>query len=227
MLRSELGAEPSRETRELKGQIEKAVPPPPAAKAMPAVPVAILRPPRLIGRAAELAAMAQAWDTHLAFLLLGEAGMGKSGTLAEFAHEHRGVIVVQARPGDAGVPYATLARVLRTAMAGKRPELPVDSRGQLGSPAAGTAACERRSRTGSGRNSQQAVEAVLLDVQRDGVRGIVLDDLHFADDASVEMLRMIVVTNATATCAGASHSAPASRPPRRRRSATRWRTRSV
>ena len=192
ILRSELGAEPSRETRELKGQIEKAVPPPPAAKAMPAVPVAILRPPRLIGRAAELAAMAQAWDTHLAFLLLGEAGMGKSRTLAEFAHEHRGVTVVQARPGDAGVPYATLARVLRTAMAGKRPELPEDSRGQLARLLPELLPASVAPQDGQRVQLQQAIEAVLLDVQRDGVRGIVLDDLHFADDASVEMLRMIV-----------------------------------
>ena len=130
-LQSELGAEPSRETRELKRQIEQAAPVVPVAKAPRALPVTILRPPRLIGRESELAAMAQAWEAGVAFLLQGEAGMGKSRALAEFAHEHARVILMQARPGDSGVPYATLARLLRTAMAGKFPELPDGSRTQL------------------------------------------------------------------------------------------------
>jgi DNA-binding SARP family transcriptional activator len=115
VLRSELGAEPSRETRELKRQIEQAAPTLPVAKAPRALPVTILRPPRLIGRETELAAMAQAWKVGVAFLLQGEPGMGKSRALSEFAHDHVRVILVQARPGDSGVPYATLARLLRTA----------------------------------------------------------------------------------------------------------------
>ena len=192
LLRSELNAEPSRETRELRTQIEKAAPSVPTAAPRQAVPVTVLRPPRLIGREAELAAMAQAWHARLAFLLLGEAGMGKSRTLAEFAHEHPGVIVIQARPGDAGVPYATLARLLRTAMAGKPPELPEGSRGQLARVLPELLPATAAPLDGQRVQLQQAIEAVLVHVQRDGVRGIVLDDLHFADEASVDMLRGIV-----------------------------------
>ncbi len=100
--------------------------------------------------------------------------------------------VVQARPGDAGVPYATLARVLRTAMAGKRPELPEGSRGQLARLLPELLPASDVPPDGQRGQLQQAIETVLLHVQRDGVRGIVLDDLHFADEASVEMLRTIV-----------------------------------
>jgi len=191
-LRSELNTEPSRETRELRAQIEKAAPSAPTATPRQGVPVTVLRPPRLIGREAELAAMAQAWDVRLAFLLLGEAGMGKSRTLSEFAHEHPGVVVIQARPGDAGVPYATLARLLRTAMAGKPPELPEGSRGQLARVLPELLPATATPLDGQRVQLQRAVEAVLVHVQRDGVRGIVLDDLHFADEASVDMLRGIV-----------------------------------
>lgn len=189
VLQSELNAEPSRETHELKGQIERAVP---AVRPRTEVPVTVLRPPRLVGREAELAAMAQAWDARQAFLLLGEAGMGKSRALAEFAHEHPRVVLVQARPGDAGVPYATLARLLRTTMAGKQPELGEGPRMQLARVLPELQAAPGAGVEGQRPQLQQAIEAVLRDAQREGMRGILLDDLHFADDASVETLRAIL-----------------------------------
>ncbi len=192
VLRSELGAAPSRATRELEDQIAKAAPALPVAKASTPHPVTILRPPRLVGRDTELAAMAAAWDAHVAFLLLGEAGMGKSRTLAEFANGRPRTIVTQARPGDAGVPYATLARLLRTAMAGKPPALAVALRSELARVLPEVQPASAAAVNGQRLPLQHAIEAVLLDVQRDGVRGILLDDLHFADDASVEMLRTIL-----------------------------------
>lgn len=192
ILRAELNADPSRETRDLQRQIEQAVPPQPVAKAAPALPVTILRPPRLVGREVELAAMAQAWDAATAFLLLGEAGMGKSRALAEFAQAHPRVVLVQARPGDAGVPYATLARLLRTAMAGRQPELANGPRTQLARVLPELQAAAPPGGEGQRPQLQLAIEAVLRDAHREGVRSILLDDLHFADDASVEMLRAIL-----------------------------------
>ncbi len=191
-LQAELGTQPSRETRELRRQIELAAPTVPVAKSPRALPVTILRPPRLVGREAELAAMAQAWEAGEAFLLQGEAGMGKSRALAEFAHEHVRVILVQARPGDSGVPYATLARLLRTAMAGKLPELPDGSRTQLARVLPELQTAPAGSPDRDRQELQPAIEAVLLDVRRHGVRGILVDDLQFADEASVEMLRAIL-----------------------------------
>ena len=144
ILRSELGAEPSRETRELKGQIEKAVPPPPAAKAMPAVPVAILRPPRLIGRAAELAG--------------DGAGLGHAPRLpAAWRGRHgqvqdTGGICARASRGNRGPGAARRRRrAVRDAGAGsahgngrQAARTPGRLARSAGSPAAGTAACERR-----------------------------------------------------------------------------------
>ncbi|MFO1317563.1 MAG: AAA family ATPase [Burkholderiales bacterium] len=192
ILRAELNTEPSRATRDLMRQVEQAVSPLPVAKAASALPVTILRPPRLVGRKVELAAMAQAWDAATAFLLLGEAGMGKSRALAEFAHAHPRAVLVQARPGDAGVPYATLARLLRAAMAGRQPELADGPRTQLARVLPELQAASPRGGDGQRPQLQQAIAAVLRDAQREGVRGILLDDLHFADDASVEMLRAIL-----------------------------------
>ena len=47
------------------------------------MPASLLRPPRLIGRARELAALQHAWANRRAFVLVGEAGIGKSRLLRE------------------------------------------------------------------------------------------------------------------------------------------------
>lgn len=192
LLRDELGVEPSQETSRLRSEIGKAASATPAASARPSVPVTILRPPRLIGREAELAAFAQAWDSGRAFLLLGEAGMGKSRLLAELAAARSRVVVAQARPGDAGVPYATLARLLRTVLAGRQPDLPDGSSNQLARVLPELRSPVAPSPGGQTLQLQQAIEAVVLNAQREGIQGVVLDDVHFADEASVEMLCAIL-----------------------------------
>src|SRR6185295_14681396 len=87
----------------------------PARRAI--VPTSLLHPPRLVGRGAESAAMSQAWASQRAFVLIGEAGIGKSRLLHDFASRAEQVAIVQARPGDAGIAYAVLARLLRAVLA--------------------------------------------------------------------------------------------------------------
>ena len=192
LLHDELGVKPGRETLELKQQVERAAPAVRVAPVPPAVPITMTRPPRLVGRDTELAMLARAWDERQAFLVLGEAGMGKSRLLAEFAFEHPRVIAAQARPGDAGVPFATLARLLRIAMAGRPHGTSVAGPTQLArvlpelAPATGAAA------EGQPLQLRQAIEAVLSEAGREGIRGVVLDDVHFADEASLDMLRALV-----------------------------------
>ncbi len=164
-----------------------------AASVQSALPATLLRPPRLVGRASERAAIEQAWREARAVLLIGEAGLGKSRLLAEVAATCCS-IVVAARPGDAGVPYGTLARVLRqviarcvvdetalqrTTLARLLPEL-----------APGAALPEEAQRLAL----QHAAEALLRGARLDGapLAALIVDDLHFADDASVEMLQSLV-----------------------------------
>ncbi|MFO1224170.1 MAG: BTAD domain-containing putative transcriptional regulator [Burkholderiaceae bacterium] len=76
-------ARPARETAELLHTIRDAQSAPlPALRRE--IPASVLRPPRLVGRDAELAALRAAWSEQRAFWLLGEAGLGKSRLLAEF-----------------------------------------------------------------------------------------------------------------------------------------------
>lgn len=193
-LKDELGARPSAETIELLATIERGAATLPARRAV--VPASLMRPPRLVGRAAESAAMARAWADQRAFVLIGEGGIGKTRLLQDFASRADPVAVVQARPGDGGIAYALLARLLRAVLA-RSVTTEDESRRQalalvlpeLGHAAALAGEAQRLLLL-------RAVDATLADGVRAGLLGLVVDDLHFADDASLEALQSLTQSDA-------------------------------
>lgn len=193
-LRKRYGVDPSPETEQLARALQQALHAPRVSDALvTAIPVTVLRPPRLIARRSELAQIQAAWAASRAVLVLGEPGLGKSRLLAEVVAGRR-ALTVQGRPGDAGVPYATLARLLRTALDRCRVTLDDTQRLNLArllpelSP--GTALPSES----PGLVLRHAMEALLAGAQMDGkpVECVVVDDLHFADDASIEMLQSLI-----------------------------------
>lgn len=200
MLAHRFGARPSAQTEQLARALREAnaAAVQAAAGAMPVqpralVPVTLQRPPRTIGRTRELAALAAAWQTGQASLLLGEPGLGKSRLLAEFATGRR-VVGVQGRPGDAGVPYATLARLLRAILERSGIELEAPRRTELARLLPELAPSVPLPADGQRLLLQSAVQAVLAQARIDRLplEGLIVDDLHFADDASVEMLQALM-----------------------------------
>lgn len=205
-LAQRFGARPSAETEQLARALRAAQQPavaatPTTAAASRPVPVTVLRPPRMIGRARELSALGDAWSQGRGALLLGEPGLGKSRLLAEFAAGRR-VLGVQGRPGDAGVPYATLSRLLRTILDHTRVELPTPRRTELSRLLPELAPTLPLPADGQRLLLQGAIEAVLAQARDAGVDGIVIDDLHFADDASVEMLQALICSDVAGPLAG-------------------------
>lgn len=115
VLRDELGVEPLPETLELLGLIERgtllagAAPKPNET----VLPTAILRPPVLAGREREWASMEGAWERGQIIYLEGEPGAGKTRLALDFASSKGDVFHFQARPGDVGIPLASMARGVR------------------------------------------------------------------------------------------------------------------
>ena len=191
-----LGVAPEVETETLRGHIEAMRQPAIASRPQP-LPVSVLRPPRLIGRVRELEALQQAWQASGLSSVVGEAGLGKTRLLDAFVQARPDAVRTTGRPGDAGVPFTTLARLLRAVWqrvdASAPPALPPQVHHEIGRvlPEWGDAAS--RGREGQRFVLQQAVRAQLAGVP--GLRGLVIDDLHFADSATLEMLQALVDTS--------------------------------
>ncbi|MCL6528037.1 MAG: AAA family ATPase [Thermaceae bacterium] len=118
-LRLELGVEPLPQTAELATRIGQGrLPNGPTAQATPVpIPTSALRPPRLVGREREWAMMEEAWRRGQSIFLAGEPGAGKSRLAWEFAASKGEILALEGRLGDRDVPYATLVRNQRRAIA--------------------------------------------------------------------------------------------------------------
>lgn len=193
VLKDEVGTQPSAETLALLRTIEQT-----GAAALPAVPripASVLRPPRLIGRDGPWRQLADAWSGDHCAIVVGEAGLGKTRLTTDFAQAHGRTLLTGARPGDARVVYASVSRLLRAlppstiaaAEASTKKEL-ARLLPELGEPAPIASDTERT-------RFFNAVGAV-LDGAALQLDGIVFDDLHFADDASIELLHYVSASSA-------------------------------
>ena len=187
LLREETGARPGPETLRLLTTIERGA----QVRALPhkVVPVSLVRPPVRIGRHEEWLAMGRAWSAERAFLLVGEAGIGKSRLLGDFAQGRPGVVSERARAGDAQTPYEVLARVLRHVLSASKPELDAFTRNELARllPDIGPAP----QMPGQESSLRRAAETVFAAAARNGLAALFVDDLQFADLATLETLRWL------------------------------------
>ena len=187
LLKRELSTTPGNETLELAALIESSGA---VTSAAVARPVSVLRPPKLIGRDTEWAKLEIAWQRQRFALVCGEPGIGKTRLLSDFIARQDGAIVVGARPGDARVPFALLARVLRAVSQRYTPNYEDWVKTELS---------RILPELGAGPESklqpvrfQRAIVHALHSASSAGLTGCAIDDLQFADDASVESLLALI-----------------------------------
>ncbi|MEO8526033.1 MAG: AAA family ATPase [Caldimonas sp.] len=179
-LKDEVGTRPSEETLALLRTVEQAHPH--TWITGQALPASALRPPKLIGRETELAELASAWAAGRLFIVTGQAGAGKSRLLDAMGEVRPAALILRARPGDDKVPLATMDRLVHRLSE----RWPV-----LGAVPAFTRFKALMSGPGEDRAPNvQSVVPMLVDLlqaaRQHELGGVVLDDLQFADDASVD-----------------------------------------
>jgi DNA-binding SARP family transcriptional activator len=215
MLRVLYGVRPSPATQQLGGSLLEAArsagalpgPPPSPAAALPA---SVLRPPRLIGRDKALRVLADTWRAGQILCVCGGAGLGKTRLLADGlsawpdpATGPSGLVRVAARPGDDVLPYASLSRLL-LALQARWPAVfeHADARQAAGllpqlaavGPAGDTAVTPVRTEY-ERTQALLAVSRLLQQASRQGAHTFALDDLHSADGASLDALRLLATAD--------------------------------
>ncbi|WP_245575098.1 ATP-binding protein [Meiothermus rufus] len=189
-LRRELGVDPLPETQALAREIERgAILPAQSPPARREIPLSLLRPPVLSGREREWALLEEAWESGKAIFISGEPGVGKSRLMLDFAASRGRSLLVEARPGDAGVPFSTYARGLEQALR-EHPALSLKGwvRRELSrllpalaeEPPPPLRAAEDKLRL------LEALGEVVRLLREAGVVALVLDDLQYMDPASLE-----------------------------------------
>lgn len=199
LLKHEVGVRPSTETLALLATVEQSQPRPPAPGWPGRVPASVQRPPRLIGRDDEWTALNEAWDARGCVVVSGEGGLGKTRLVSDFALARGGVVMASARPGDEGVAYASFSRWLRALPGELWPGLPPAVRRELARllPELDDESAVPR---GSNTPRRDAVDrtrlfnatALVIEHAAQQLQGAVFDDLHFADEASVELLQFLL-----------------------------------
>lgn len=189
VLERSLGVAPDAETEALRARVAASSLPGDLAQPRP-LPVSVLRPPRLIGRDAEWQRLHADWSAGHPSLVAGEAGLGKTRLVSDFAQARPDALAVVARPGDARVPHTLLSRLLRGLLARLREPLPGGVAAELAHLLPELGGATPRRSAGSTR-FVAAVEAALRQGQAEGVSGLVVDDLQFADTASIEAMQQL------------------------------------
>jgi len=190
-LRQDAGMAPSAATETLLRLVRSADPVQPSGPRLaPARPLALTRPPQRIGRELAWRTLHGAVARCRPVLVTGEAGIGKTRLLADLAVAMGGWPMMGARPGDSGLPYALLARLV--ALLAGRFGAPASAwvTAELARlvPSLGAAAADAFTRL----RLQQALQAACQAWQAAGLVGVVLDDLHFADAATLDLLAPLI-----------------------------------
>lgn len=189
-LEREFSEKPSDESVQLARAIDRGALPPAARRLRAApLPLAVLRPPLLVGREAAWAQMEAAWRRGQLIYVTGDAGVGKTRFVQDFVASKGRALYLPGYPSARDVPFAAAAHNARARLAAANVELPAWVRREL-------ARVLPEFREGAGPEPINSPQARLkyflahLEVVRltsPGFAGIVTDDVQYYDDATVDL----------------------------------------
>lgn len=153
------------------------------------IPLSVQRPPVLVGREREWARLEAAWEAGIGVAISGEAGVGKTRLTLEFVASKGAFELIEGRPGDDGVPYSTLARSLRNTLR-SHPDIELApwvkrELSRLIPSLDPQAPAPISSDADKLRFFEAMASAIEMLIER-GVVALVVEDLQFADAASLE-----------------------------------------
>jgi DNA-binding SARP family transcriptional activator len=202
ILEKELGLSPAAETQALADQArngQRAPQPEPnpsgTAIVLKASAKTITTNVPFVGREREWAMLEDAWNTGMIAYVSGEPGSGKSRLMQEFMRSQGEFVTLENRPGDAGVPYASLARHLRMMFKHQPVTLEVWASTELSRilPELGGEPSPIQSEQGKLRFLQAIAHAFQTMIQnRDAITALVYDDAQFTDTSSSEATRFVL-----------------------------------
>jgi DNA-binding SARP family transcriptional activator/tetratricopeptide (TPR) repeat protein len=193
-LRAQFGVPPSKATDELGHRVlaeEAATQRPPDAGAR--LPEALQRPLPLVGRERERSRIVAALHAGQGVVVRGPGGIGKSRLLTAVADALQPSVWVGARPGDEHVPGAVASRLVRAAMERFNPALDAQTRADIQRllPGAGAPAMQLESAL-EHRRVLASVARCMLACHAGGMRLVVVDDLQFSDDLSMDAMAVVI-----------------------------------
>lgn len=191
-LRQAFGVSPSDATNALGRLILSSPAAMPQAVSATALPAALRRPPRLVGRDRLLADAQRCLALGHAVVLTGSGGLGKSRLLQELAARHAQSLFVPVRPGDALTPGVVLGRLLARALAQWPPVLDDATRQDLDHLLPGRRPIAALPSALEHRRVLAAAVRALHACHQQGLALVLVDDLQFADDASLAALQVLL-----------------------------------
>ena len=202
VLERELGIAPAAPTQALAERARAGVPEVSSRVAEPVVVAPKLRAAAstqhapFVGREREWQLLEDAWNAGLISFVSGEPGSGKSRLMREFLTAHGAFVTLENRPGDANVPYSSLARHLRVLLKSAPITLPSWVAGELARilPELGEAP-EISSEQGKLRFMQAVAAAFAQVIQGfEGTVALLYDDAQFTDLSSSEVTSFALET---------------------------------
>ncbi len=188
ILGTQLGVEPLPETQNLAKLISSGDGLPQITLASRvSIPIQILRPPVLAGRKLEWERLETAWAAKNNIIIRGEPGVGKTRLMLDFVASKAIYAMLEGRPGDVGVPYASAARGLKRILEQHTNLEPIKWVRQEISRILPDLEADMPSAIGSDTEKLRFFSAILELFNNLKVQAIVADDLQFMDSASLEL----------------------------------------